>query len=133
MSEFQPYLEAELRLQHERYRIRRERFRKAAAEAHTDWRLGRAGQPANFSGAASILGAGLGDIARLRLTALFLPIIHTIGRIEHDIDRIIALASNRDPYCPSGSVSPKPPVLGTTSCDEQTHTPLFLRTGERRT
>lgn len=103
--EFRSYAETELASWKTRHQTRADRFRAAAAEAHTQWRLGRASQPANFSGAADILGAGLGDIARLRLTRAFLPIIHTLGRIEHDIDKIMALASNRDPYAPSASRS----------------------------
>ncbi len=112
IPEFHTYAEAELARQRSRYETRRKAFREAAAAAHTEWRLGRASQPANFSAAASLLGAGLGDISRLRLTAALLPVIHTLGRIEHDIDRIIALAGNSDPYAPR---TPQPMQYGRAS------------------
>lgn len=75
-------------------------FREAVAEALTDWRLGRASQRVDFSAGTAILGAGVGEIAALRLTALYLPMLHTLGRIQRDIDKIAALSSNRDPYAP---------------------------------
>lgn len=107
--EFRQFAEAELAARRSALQTRGERFREAAAEAHAQWRLGRASQPVNFSAAASILGAGLGDIARLRLTALFLPIIYTIGEIERDIQRIAYLSQNSDPYAPRASGYRPPP------------------------
>lgn len=107
--EFQHFAEVELTLQQEKYRTRSERYRAAAAETHARWRLQwtpRNGQPlpVDWSAVPHLLGAGLGDIARLELTKAFLPMLHTLGRIERDIEQIALYSKNSDPFKPSRSV-----------------------------
>ena len=92
------YARAELAFQRERFQTRGDRFRAAAAEALTDWRLGRASQPANFSGAAGIIRAGIGEIAEIRLLAAYAPLFRTLQRIENQLAIFVAIRD--DPYAP---------------------------------
>lgn len=76
----------------------REKFREAVAETLTDWRLGRASQRANFSGAEQILAAGIGEIAMLRLTLVFVPLLQSLARIEARAGILADLKP--EPYAP---------------------------------
>lgn len=53
-----------------------------------DWRLGNIHLRHDWNRERFVFCAGYGDIWRLRLTRLFLPIIRTVGKIEHDIKAI---------------------------------------------
>ncbi len=75
-----------------------QRFRAAVAETLTDWRLGRASQPANFFGAQEVVRSGIAELLTLRLQAAYTPIFKTLQRIEN---QLAILASVRDdPYGP---------------------------------
>lgn len=84
-------------------------YREAFAEILTDWRLGRASQPADFSAAAAIFQAGVAEIAALRLVAAYNPIFKALQNIEN---RFAILARVRDdPYAPPRSLPGVQPRL----------------------
>lgn len=108
-DEFRRYAEVELLILRQAFKTRAQRFREAAAETHAQWRLqwspksqGVRGAPlpVDCSAAPHLLAVGIGDLARLHLTRAYLPIIHTLGRIERNIDRITDLSKNVDPFKP---------------------------------
>lgn len=73
-------------------------FRAAVAETLTDWRLGRANQPVDFSGAEEIFRAGVAELLEIRLRLACLPLFNGLRRLER---RFAVLADLRDdPYAP---------------------------------
>lgn len=78
----------------------REKFRAEVAEALTSWRLGCITARPDYSRERMVISMGIGEVAALRLTALYLPILHTLGRVQRNVENIAALSSNRDPYAP---------------------------------
>lgn len=76
-------------------------FRAVVAETLTQWRLGSASRPVDFSGAEETFRAGVAEILAIRLEAAYRPLFQGLRRIE---DRVAVLASVReDPYAPPPS------------------------------
>jgi len=91
------FMEQELAAKRECYSTRAERFRAAAAEAHTDWRLRCI--PAQPNGAAvMIFLEGIAEILRLRLWIAYMPLLQGLQRIENRINILATL--REDPYSP---------------------------------
>lgn len=75
------FMKRELGLQRERYNTRADRFRAAAVEAHTDWRLHCL--PMRWNEAAvTIFREGIADILKLRLRIAYMPLFQGLERIE---------------------------------------------------
>lgn len=75
------FMETELQQARGRYKTRAERFRAAAAETHTDWRLHCL--PPRWGGSAvMIFREGMADIIRLRLRLAYMPLFQGLERIE---------------------------------------------------
>lgn len=111
------YVEAQLELQDRRAacRHRAARFRAAAAETHTTWRLGCVGLRRSNYPEQELLRSGIAEILTLRLVVAYNPIFKTLQRIENQL--AILAAVREDPYAPMHSVrsagsfqsSPTPP------------------------
>lgn len=87
----------------------RDQFRKDAAEALTDWRLGCIPPRPDSSFERAIFIAGLAEILRLRFQIAYMPLLQGLQRIE---DRVNILATIReDPYAPPPApkrIAPRP-------------------------
>lgn len=76
----------------------RNEFRKAVAEALTDWRLGCIPPRQDSSFERAIFIAGLAEILALRFRIAYTPLLQGLQRIE---DRVKILTTIReDPYAP---------------------------------
>ena len=95
---FRDYADAELMVQREHYQTRAGRFRAAVAETLTDWRLGRASQRIDFSGAGDVFRAGMAEIIELRLRAAYAPLFKSLQRVENTLAVFAAIRD--DPYAP---------------------------------
>lgn len=76
----------------------RDQFRALVAETLTDWRLGRASRPVDFSGADEAVRAGIAEVLTLRLVAAYNPIFRTLQRIENQL--AILASAREDAYAP---------------------------------
>lgn len=76
----------------------RDEYRKAVAEALTDWRLGCIPPQPDSSFERAIVVAGLAEILRLRLEIAYTPLLQGLRRIENRIDILANIREN--PYAP---------------------------------
>lgn len=94
------YIEAQLELQERRAALRHRvaRFRAAAAETHTTWRLGLATVRRSNHPEVELFRSGVSEILALRLIAAYNPMFRTLQRIENQL--AIFAAMREDPYAP---------------------------------
>lgn len=73
-------------------------FRKLAAEALTDWRLGCIPPRPDWSTERELFRSGIAEILSLRLRIAYMPLLQGLQRIENRVDILVNLREN--PYMP---------------------------------
>lgn len=104
------YEEAQIELQARRVLLRSQaaRFRAAAAETHTTWRLGLATVRRSNHPEVELFRSGVAEILTLRLIAAHNPIFKTLQRIENQLAILADL--REDMYAPPSRVVRRRPA-----------------------